>query len=218
MRAWLVLLALCSCPAKDKAPAVVDAGPPPFWPWFAQNEGRLVNAARNPETGTQIMEEISGHLEHAEPGLIAELAIDADPSRPCGVIISADGKRELFDKVRKVAAAAPKLEHWTVTAFRPRRDPSEELEIGGRTFTVKDFYFRELGKKNGKVDVEVAIRGLTPENHNEVVRAMFIELDTIVGELDAETKIGDLEFVPLPEKVPPELKPLTDIAQVVDAL
>lgn len=204
----LTLLAACTKGAAS------DAGAPPFWPWFAANEARLASAlSADP---VNVMDEIQRHLSAQEPGLIAELQVMPEPGRPHGLIISAGGNAALFPKVKALVARAPTLGRFEVITFRPRRDPELELTVDGRAYSAADFSFRETGRRAGKLDLELAIRGLTPENHDALVRAAFVLLDAAVGEYDAETKLGDIDFTPAAE--PSAHRPLPELAALVDEL
>ena len=214
MRRVLLFVVLSACP-KPAAPPV-DAGAPrlAFWSWFAAEEPRLASAlAADPE---KVMDEIQQHLSAQEPGLIVELQVMPKPGRPHGLVISAGGDLKLFPKVKQLVSGAPTLGKFEVITFRPRHDPELELSIGGKKVGPSDFTFRETGRQAGKLDLEIAIEGLTPENHDELVRAAFLLLDATVGEYDAETKIGNIDFAPATDAGLAPHRPLAELAPLVD--
>lgn len=234
MRALFVsslLLVLTACPKKKEEPApapapvreaekkaiTAAATQDAFWKWFQANEARLAEtAAKDP---VAVMTEVQSELERsAERGVIVEIAVEPDGQKPHTLVVSADGHKPLFPAVRKVAEAAPPLKRWKVRAFRPRRPEGMDMEIGGTSYGVADFTWREVGRNQGLLDVEIAVKGLTPANKEQLGQAGFLMLDAMVGELDTETKIGGIEFV-APEKKPSaEWKPLSQLPTALDAM
>ncbi|MFO0598958.1 MAG: hypothetical protein U0228_26860 [Myxococcaceae bacterium] len=213
-RTLAVLIMLVAAPAlaqSAKKPEVL------FWEWFAKKEAKLAEKAKTDPAGP--MNEISDTLERmVRQGLIAELAVDPAPGKKSTVVISADGDKDLFDAVKAVVAAAPRLKHWDVLAFRQRRDAGDTIEFEDESFTVADFSFREVSRAEGKVDIEIFARGMKSKDDKSYMQAAFIFLDGIVGEYDVETKIGGIQLLPLPAKAPKGLRPLKDLAKVVDSL
>lgn len=191
--------------------AAAPAAKPGFWEWMAKNEARLADAtAKDP---VQVMNELTAQLQKHEEDLIVELALGDTPP---GLVISADGNSSQFEAVRRVAAAAPKLKRWKVIAFRPRRPLDGQLELeDGVKLSLKDFTFKELGRAAGKVDVEIAVKGRNGANAKEIDNAAYLVLDTVLGEYDAETKIGVIDFIDAPKK---SHRPLSELAAVVDEL
>ena len=185
-----------------------------FWTWLVKNEVRLAGALKSDPAAT--MDEINGHLQ-AEKGVIAEAAIAKEAGEKHMLVISADGLVQYFDAVKALVAAAPALQRWQVVAFRPRRDEGQ-LEITGKTFDVSDFSFRERGRKKGKVDLQIFARKMRAAEEPRFKQAAYLFLDGIVGEYDAETKIGGIEFLPAPAKPSADVRPLTELARVVDSL
>ena len=212
----LVLVALTGCP-KTAAPPAPDAGrAATFWPWFAQNEPRLASTVKaNPAA---VMDEIQRHLWEQEPKLLVELSVMPEPGRPHGLVISAGGDAALFPAVQRLVASAPTLGSFELIAFRPRHDPELDLTVDGRKVSPGDFLFRETGRHGGKVDVELAIEGLTPANHDVLVRAAFMLIDAVLGEYDAELRVGNIEFTPAPDPPTGAHRPLDELAKTVDAM
>ncbi len=192
--------------------ALVLCGParPTFWQWVQKNEARLAEAAA--KDPVPVMKELQDRLDAEEEDLVIELALGETPP---SIVISADGNSALFGAVKRVAAAAPKLKSWKVIAFRPRRPFDGTLEIDDAKFKLSDFSFRELGRAVGKIDLEIAVRGRTRLNAEQVDRAAFLVLDTVLGEYDTETKIGVIDFVSAPTKAH---RPLNELAAIVDKL
>jgi hypothetical protein len=186
-----------------------------FWDWFVKAEGHLPDACAKPKQIPDAEKEIREKLRVARPALLAEVTCDARTKRPT-LTISADGAQEQFSAVKDVTSAIPRLKRWAVVAFRQRRTPSATVGPGGRRITALDYAFRETGKTNGKLDVDIYIKGLTPETKEALLVALYSQLDWLLGELDTEGKLGSIELLALPDKAPPGLKPLTELPKVVD--
>jgi hypothetical protein len=207
------MLSLLACALLSGAPQAQG-----FWPWFAQNEVRLADAARG-KGAVETMQEISARLEKEEPGLIAEISVEPDPKKLHSLVISADGEVKFFPTVKKVAAAAPKLSRWRVVAFRPRQsDAMRTIQIDGKKFSLGDFFFREVGRHDGKIDIAVLVRGCDASANASLQRATYLLLDQMLGELDVETKLGEIALAPFPPKPGPEVQPLTSLTARVDSL
>src|SRR5690349_9585027 len=114
---FMAALALVACkksPEAEPPVAVVDKDPA-FWKWVAANVDGLkaVKTGREPVT-----EQLSQHLESIAPGLVFELGVGREEFE---LIISADGKKDLFPVVKRLVSAAPQLPGTKVIAFRPRK-------------------------------------------------------------------------------------------------
>ena len=200
------MISLCVAVALSAAPAARPAG---FWEWVQKNEARLADAAA--KDPVPVMKEVQEALDRQEQE--DELIVELSLAQPPAIIISADGNSAQFGAVKRVVAAAPKLKRWSVIAFRPRRPFMGELEVEDSKFKLSDFSFRELGRVAGKVDVEIAVKGRNRTNADQVDKAAFLVLDTVLGEYDTETKLGVIDFVNKPTKAH---RPLEELAAVVD--
>src|SRR5689334_11672311 len=87
-----------------------------FWRWFQANAERLAPGAQQPD---ELMDELGAALERVEEGLTFEL--EADRQGHNELVISADGRRELFSTVVALVGAAPAIPGWTVVPFRQPR-------------------------------------------------------------------------------------------------
>lgn len=221
----LALLALAGCKkAADVPPPVAPVVAPPraaspagdaaFWAWVAAHvdELKAVKNGREPVT-----EQLTAALEKIEPGLVFELGVGRDPFE---LIISADGKKELFPVVQRLVAAAPPLAGTRVIAFRPRKDiESFSMQVREQRLSGKNLWFvaGEDPARKGLLGVDVFVEGMRTENEEPLRTAAFMMVEAAVGELDLETRIGALEFKPAPAQPAAPLQPLKDLPVVLDA-
>ncbi len=118
-----------------------------FWIWFIQHELELLefNPTREAEQEA-LFDRLATELNKVNALLTFEFGPPA-PRRE--FVISAAGIREAFPAVIRLVNAAPILERWRVTAFRPRRVPINVVEIEGKRIDPQDVQFSLLD--NGKI-------------------------------------------------------------------
>ena len=218
----LILVVVAACGGGKKAdgsgegssaaePTTAPAGDATaaFWTWFQTNAAQL-----HADTDLRkVMERISAELAKIDKGVFAEIGGDA---KTRVLVISVNGKKELFPKVQAIHAAAPKVDGWSIVAFRQRRAPGDiaKFQLGGKTLDPAQIKF--VAKANAdKLDLDVFMPSFT--THDEMAQIGFIVLDHSIGELDMETRIGGIEFLPL-DKAPAAAKPLAELPSIVDAL
>src|SRR4051812_4668968 len=161
-----------------------------FWKWFQGNAKSLHDDKDLQHT----METISDKLDQIQPGLIGEIGVSGEKH---DLVITADGKKELFPRVQEVYAARPTVEGWNIIAFRPRMKPGEKpftIEMGKTKIdpTTVKYVSQPDGKK---LDIQVYIPGYTTDE--EMGQVGFLILDHTVGEYDMETKIQGIDFAAL---------------------
>lgn len=211
------LSVLIGCKKEQPAPPLVaatsESKDAAFWKWAAAN----LDALKGVKTGREpITEELSKQLEQVEPGLVFELGVGREAFE---LIISADGKKELFPVVKRLVAAAPALPGSKVIAFRPRKDiDGFTMQLGDRKLGGKDLFFvasNDLDRK-GLIAVDLFVQGMKTEDDQPAKNAAFMLLEAAVGEFDLETKIGAIDIKQAPSEIPEELKPLKDLPAALD--
>ena len=118
--------------------------------------------------------------------------------------------------VVQLADAAPALERWRITAFRPRRDPISSVEINGNQIGPADVRCSLLD--NGtKAGLYLFIPGYSAED--AVWKQIgYLLLDEALGEFDVETRLGPLTMLPLPLEPESDSFPLADLPLLFDDL
>ena len=173
-----------------------------FWTWFKEKESEFPATA---EFGASYGKELSRRLALVHPGLVYEISVPENG--PKELVISADGLRNLIPHVRNLVGAAPAVEGWTFTAFRPRmKDYAKfKLRFGGREFDPGKLwcYSRVQG---GRFDLIVYHPAYSDEARNLIMNGTYILLDMALGEFDVMTGIRSIDHQQLPEN--PESKGL----------
>jgi hypothetical protein len=167
-----------------------------FWRWFQAQSDRLFNFEADQD---RVFKELAAALHKVEKGLTFELGPVRGSSRE--FIVSADGIRERFPAVRRLAAAAPSMPQWIVIPFRPPKDIEQIVRFGDVQLGPDDLWFTSE-QSDGRIGLTLFVRGLTEENHRTLGGAAFILLDNALGEYVVETAIGFIEWRPLPGDPP----------------
>src|ERR1700730_6959782 len=90
-----------------------------FWNWFIAHEPELFDFDPNQLAERErIFDELANQLQEIDPDLVFEFG-PREPRRE--FVISAGGIKRAFPAVVSLVDAAPSLDRWNVTAFRPRR-------------------------------------------------------------------------------------------------
>lgn len=182
-----------------------------FWAWFAANESMLLNVEADID---HVVQAIFLRMMRVDTALAFDLGPELDGRRQ--FVVSACGDPLAFPAVVRLASAAPPLERWTVTAFRPRREAKGRFELhcgGDLDLETVRFAVEPAG---GRVDVMLfvpAFRRTFAEEYEIVGRLL---LDIVLGEFDAMTRVGEVSVGPLQPDV--ESRPLSELPSVIDSL
>jgi hypothetical protein len=189
-----------------------------FWRWFRANGDRTLGCvmSSDEETRERASDEVHEALAQALPGVVFAFGgqIDGEYKE---FVISADGKRELFDAVKAFVAAAPDIPGWKIVAFRPRIELSSSfaIRIEDEEIAPDDIWFSHA--EDG-LDLTLYIRDLNEDNRRFREMAALIFLDHALGEHDALTVVHSLAAEPLPDDpAAAGLLPFTELPAFVDA-
>lgn len=161
-----------------------------FWGWFQTNEVRLFEFENDRE---RIFDELRTQLDMVEPGLTFEFGPKEQGKRE--FVISADGVRERFPSVMKLADAAPSLPRWKITKFRQRSDFQGSVSFNGLEISPEQLKFT-IEPDGNKVGLTVFMDGYTADEHLKYAGVVYLMLDQTLGEYDVETKVGFIELKP----------------------
>jgi hypothetical protein len=164
-----------------------------FWLWFQKHSDRLLRFEVDRE---RVFDELAGALHRVDKGLMFEFGPVRNGRRE--FVVSADGIREHFPAVRRLVEAAPSLQEWTITPFRPPASLDLVVEYGGVSLGPDDVWFLAQPDRD-RVGLTLFVKGLTEENSRTLGSAGFILLDNALGEYAVETHVGFIEWRPLPE-------------------
>jgi len=180
-----------------------------FWDWFQRNAERLLHFEAEQEA---LFAELSAELMRVHKGLTFELGPLQHGQRE--FILSADGIRKRLSVVQALVDAAPPLPGWKITAFRQRKSLDLRIRLGESELGADDIWFASQteGQQTG---LRLYIRGLGEANRREMLQLAFILLDCALGEYDVATRVGSIEFHPLPpDPAARDLRPLPELREL----
>src|SRR5262245_39863533 len=136
-------------------------------------------------------------LHSIDPGLYIEFCAN---SRPCELIITADGDCALFDLAQAIVATAPVIPGWTIRALKPKLGFPRQVRWRNFKLKVAETVFDPLEHRDSsKLGLRILIPGLAQEDSEDAHNAILRALDHGLGEQKLAESIGYTEVLPLPE-------------------
>lgn len=192
-----------------------------FWAWFSQAAPQLAKdyeAFAKGDAGPEpLIAPVAERLDAYDNGIVHE--IGCDENGVYDFVISADGIKDRIEPVMALARAAPKIDGWKVTAFRPRKAGGGALlQMGAETFSAEDVLYRLDGPRDGLCDIKIRFRADFDAPDEVLIGPAFIIMDSVIGEYDVMTKIGEVDpgFLK-PGESAPDFRPLTELADDLDS-
>lgn len=204
----LVLISLASCVHPNKSPETR------FWEWFQDHQLILFNFESDQDN---VFNQLTKEMEKVNADLTFEFGpVTKDGKRE--FIISAGGIKSAFPAVEALYKSAPKLEKWTFIRFRPRREPPDKIEFGGKALSAKDVRFVLLNDDDkNKVDILLLLDGYKESQNETYGQIGFLFLDNALGEYDVETHVGNIEFLSMDTEYYNKSLPISELAKRFDA-
>ncbi|QDL56028.1 DUF695 domain-containing protein [Rhodoferax aquaticus] len=161
-----------------------------FWRDFAAAEASLQTLSLS-----ERVERANALLEPHVQGLALEI-MGKEGEAVVDLIVTAHGHIENFQRLTQLVAAAPKLAHNRVIAFR-ERSANPDFPIGMDGFELASHeVLVSLQQDNGQVALELRFAREIPYDFVDHARQMtFIMLDHVLGEFDFAVKVGAVDFV-----------------------
>ncbi|HZH62528.1 MAG TPA: hypothetical protein VEY70_23790 [Metabacillus sp.] len=181
-----------------------------FWKWFMEHSDDYFQLKE--EKCEAIFNSLDKQLSKINPDLAFEFSVDLiDGKRE--FIISADGNLLSFAAVKGLVNEAPKMDDFKVIAFRQRGE-TYTIQFNDIELKPEDVFFTyKTAEKT--LDLVLYIKDFNPDNDNWVA-AIFILLDTLIGEYDVATKLGEIEFLPFEEYT--NLRPIYELPSLIDKM
>ncbi len=181
-----------------------------FWHWFIQHEVQLFDSEADQE---RIFNQLALELSKIDPNLTFEFGPKESKRE---FVISAGGIKSAFPAVISTVAAAPALDRWGITAFRPRRTPLNVVEFRGKRVHPADVQFSLIS--NGKsAGVYLFIPGFR-EGDSDLKHVGYLLLDDSLGEFDVESRLGLIKMFSPETHTTGERYPISELATRFDTL
>lgn len=183
-----------------------------FWKWFEKNEVRIFEFEKDKN---KIFNELSSQLTKINKDLTFEFGPVEKGKRD--FVISAGGIIESFSAVEKLFLASPKMKRWNIIKFRPRRNPINDLNFGGKNIKADDVYYMLFKDDDlNKVGIAIFLDGYKEKERDIYAQMGYLFLDEAIGEYDVETKVGAIVFESKESKYFKQAKRLKEIGKEFD--
>lgn len=183
-----------------------------FWDWFLENEPTFYYGTDNEDLREEIFEKLRNKLKIINENLTFAISpIKEGELR--SLVISADGMKAGFEAVLDLVKVAPNHSNWNIIPFRERLNKDNlAINFGGYSVGYDDIYFRYVNEE--EFGVELNIRDY--KNTGKEQNAIFILLDTLLGEYDTVTEIDWIDWVILDENIIDNLFPFVELRDIID--
>ena len=185
-----------------------------FWNWFIQHETELFafDPAQEIER-ERLFDKLASELQKVDPDLTFEFGPKESRRE---FVISAGGMKRAFPAVASLVDAAPRLERWQVTAFRPRRPVSDVVQFRDKRVDPKDVQFSLLD--NGKIaGIYLFVPGFR-EDDADLKQIGYLLLDETLGEYDVESRLGLIKMLPPDARTNGDRYSLAELPRLFDQL
>jgi len=171
--------------------------PEKFWQWFIRHELILKDKA-HPEREDRA-DELLQQLKQFSEELWFEMGVRPDGSGH--LIISAEGNVDGFSDVRALVNAAPSIQGWEITAFKPPRGFGFVLKRSEITINPKLAWFVPLEDSEDPefFGIEVGYLHYDPEKHEDFLDSTYVMLEAGIGELSLTEHIHQVDVGLLPD-------------------
>jgi len=184
-----------------------------FWTWFEKNSEDYFQLDEN--NYDILFNKLGLQLSKYHKDLTFEFGVEINQGKR-EFIISADGLVSAFPAVMKLVEEAPSLEKFKVVAFRQRQHDEQEIHFEDIVLDTRDVFFKyKKDKEMDCLDIVIYIKGYTEEN-DQFIGAAFIMLDSLIGEYDVGTKLGEIDFAPYQERK--DIQSILSLVSLIDKL
>ncbi|MDH5325552.1 MAG: hypothetical protein OEZ68_02740 [Gammaproteobacteria bacterium] len=166
-----------------------------FWSWFQDNLGRIESRHETDRDG--IMGEILEQLHRYNDKLFFEISESGPQSE---LIITAEGDVEQFTSVIELVERAPKLPHWNFIAFKTGIGFGFYTRFGGVHYDPDEMWFLPISHTSDDLGLRIGIPNFEDVNADVSEEAMWMILETALGELECANNIGYVEVGSLPQE------------------
>lgn len=173
------------------------AAPGDFWRWFCANERQLKD--RGHPRREALADELLERLQQVSEQLWFELGLMKDGSGH--LIVTAEGNTGAFADVVALVDAAPAIEGWEITAFKPPRGFGFVLNRSGIAIDPRQARFVALEDPDdpGFFGIEVGFPHYDPAREDGFLDATYTMLEVGLGELALAEHVHHLQVGALPD-------------------
>lgn len=183
-----------------------------FWQWFLKHQNRIESFR---EGNDQVIDELLTQLHKYNKNLYLEISTNSEIKE---LVITAEGDSTQFESVRNLIAQAPNLKNWKFTAFKPAFGFGFTHNYEGIEYAPEKMWFLPLENASdpSAVGIRIGIPNFNEKNHIHSKAALWIILDTGLGELAAAQEIQYMDTGALPSN--PEKEGYIELAELQEYL
>ena len=173
-----------------------------FWKWFSKNNEKFLhlNEMQDLIEKEKLHSDLLSKLNEFCTGLYFE--IGGHPEGNATFIITAEGDTKLFNEVKRLVRKAPKLEHWDFVAFKQPMGSDFKINYEGLELDPNTIFFLPLKNidQPDSIGLRIGFPNFIPEKEKLYIAAIFIVLDTLLGEVSNAENVDYVEVDALPEQ------------------
>ncbi len=186
-----------------------------FWLWFAKRRAALRAIPIDEIARSPLIGELKKALEQVHPSVTWLMGDGDDGKRE--LIISADGILEAFPAVHAICDAAPPLDDWIITRFRPRWPEFGPITMNGVTVAPEAVRVLLSPDRNpDKLMATIFVPAHDPAEDRVYHSIAMLFLDQSLGECDVETRVGVLRLRSPTDEGYTEAEPVPGLAERFD--
>ncbi len=164
-----------------------------FWAWFIEHAAQF---SRLDTAEHALCDELLRRLKQIERWLSFEFCANA---RPHHLIITAGGQQKHFPLVDEIVAASPPVDGWVITALKPASGFDFVMNYEGLEFDPRTLWFLPLERESDhSFGMRVGIPSFDPDDELAAKTALWLMLETALGERTTATEVEHLEVTELP--------------------
>lgn len=167
-----------------------------FWIWFERNQERFSRAIRTRNDLEELFfDPLSGQLAKLRSGIFF-LAGELDETA-VELILTPDGNIKNIELIERIVAAAPTIEGWKFTAFKPAQN-IENVSIQYREYKFSQdqlfFYSNDTDQYPDLINLTIVHSSYNDENKRIIENGTYLFLDMYIGELNSVSIIDHIDF------------------------
>lgn len=168
-----------------------------FWAWIVRNQGRLRET--DGKDRQALFDQLLECLQAFREDLFFE--IGGFPGGTTELIITAEGKSDLFDDVRALVASAPALPGWKFIALKPAAGFDFVTVYEGARIDPKTSWFLPLASAEhpDRFGMSLACSTYDATRHDTFRAAAHVVVETALGELAAAERVHYIDVEATPE-------------------
>lgn len=166
-----------------------------FWSWFHAHHAEVAALAGGDDPR---WDAVLARLQSVDPALRFEFSDPQDGVRD--LVLTVEGNASKFALVDAMAAAAPSVPGWRIVALKPPMGFDFVTTYEGDRFDPRSMWFLPMtsASRPTALGLRVGLPGLAATTQRRAENAVWIILDTALGERAAATSFAMVEVVTLP--------------------